>query len=53
MDPQAFSLNAWSHQGFTDVDLIRVEAARFRKVVEAAWLNVAPKRIAAKRDVRT
>jgi hypothetical protein len=45
MDPEAFSLNAWSHQGFTSVDLKRVGAARLRSVVEAAWRNVAPKKL--------
>jgi hypothetical protein len=45
MDPDAFSLNAWSHQGFTNVDLKRVGAARLRSVVEAAWRNVAPKKL--------
>jgi hypothetical protein len=43
MDPGAFTLNAWSHQGFTNVDLKRVDAKRLRSVVESAWRNVAAK----------
>jgi|SRR6516164_6542468 hypothetical protein len=40
MDPSAFSLNAWSRQGFTNVDLKHVDAKRLRSVVESAWRNV-------------
>jgi hypothetical protein len=47
MDPEAFSLNAWSHQGATNVHLRRLSATRFRAVVETAWRNVAPKKLAA------
>jgi len=48
IEPDVFSLNAWSHHGFTDVHLKRVKAARFRAVVDAAWRNVAPKRLVVK-----
>jgi hypothetical protein len=37
MAPRAFSLNAWSHQGWTNVELKRVSVARFRSLVESAW----------------
>src|SRR5947207_10175030 len=45
MDPKTYSLNPWSHQGWTNVDLKRVTAARFRQLIAAAWRNVAPKRL--------
>lgn len=47
MDPDAFSLNAWSHQGATNVHLRHLNATRFRTLVDAAWRNVAPKRMLA------
>jgi hypothetical protein len=47
MDPDAFSLNAWSHQGATDVNLKCVNALRFKALVSVAWRNVAPKRLVA------
>lgn len=53
MDPDAFSLNAWSHQGFTDVNLRLVNPARFRTLVQTAWRNVAPKRMVAEAEGAT
>ena len=50
MEPDVFSLNAWSHQRFTDVHLKRVKAARFRAVVDGAWRNVAPKRLVVEHE---
>jgi hypothetical protein len=50
MDPEAFSLNAWSHQGATNVHLKHVNAARFKTLVNVAWRNVAPKRLVAEKD---
>ena len=47
MDPDAFSLNAWSYQGATTVHLKHIALVQFRKVVQAAWRNVAPKRLVA------
>ncbi len=41
MDPGAFALNAWSRQGFTNVDLKRIDVKRLRSVVESAWRNVS------------
>jgi hypothetical protein len=49
-DPDAFSLNAWSYQGAVTVHLKHIQLARFRKVVEAAWRHVAPKRLVASVD---
>lgn len=50
MDPEAFSLNAWSHQGWTNVHFEHIELSRLRKVFEAAWRNVAPKKLVASID---
>lgn len=47
MDPDAFSLNAWSHIGAIEVHLRHVNATRLRTLVDAAWRNVAPKRMLA------
>jgi len=43
MHPKAFSLNAWSHHGATNVHLKHVSAAQFRDLVRTAWCKVAPK----------
>lgn len=43
MDPGAFSLNAWSRQGYTNVDLKHIDVSRLRTVIESAWSNVAAK----------
>jgi hypothetical protein len=45
MDPEAFSIGAWGGQGFTQVDLARVNAAQLRALADAAWRNVAPRRL--------
>jgi hypothetical protein len=45
MDPDAFSLGGWAHQGWTNVHLARVNAAQLRVLADAAWRNVAPKRL--------
>lgn len=42
MDPEAFSLGGWSHQGWTNVQLARVNTAQLRVLADAAWRNVAP-----------
>jgi hypothetical protein len=51
MYPKAFSQNAWSHQGATNVHLREVDAALFRRLVETAWKRVAPKKLAAAFDI--
>ena len=48
MDPKAFSTNAWSHHGWTNVHLKHISAAQFRELVRDAWRSVAPKKLAAK-----
>jgi hypothetical protein len=45
MDPDAFSVGSWGRQGFTRVDLTRVNAAQVRVLAAAAWRSVAPKRL--------
>jgi hypothetical protein len=50
--PHVFSTNAWSHQGWTNVHLSKITAARFREVVENSWRRVAPKRLVAEHDDR-
>ncbi len=44
MDPSAFSLNGWSRQGYTNVDLKHIDVSRLRTVMESAWTNVTTKR---------
>jgi hypothetical protein len=46
-DPQAFAVTPWAHQGWTSVDLRRVDAAELRELVAEAWAEVAPKRLVA------
>jgi hypothetical protein len=46
-DPQTFALTPWAHQGWTSVNLERVEAAELRELIAEAWAEVAPKRLAA------
>ena len=43
MDPRAVSLNAWSRQGWTTVNLRQVGVDRFRRLVASSWRLVAPK----------
>lgn len=49
-DPEAFSLNAWSRQGWTDVHLKHVSAAQFGALIESAWREVAPKKLVRGRE---
>jgi hypothetical protein len=48
--PRVFSTNAWSHQGWTNVDLKHITAAHFRELVESAWRGVAPNQLVARYD---
>jgi hypothetical protein len=47
MDSDTFSVNSWSHPGWTNVHMKLVTKAQFRTVVQSAWRNVAPKKLAA------
>ena len=42
--PAAFSLNAWSKQGWTNVHLDHVSEKECRELLQAAWKLVAPKK---------
>jgi len=48
--PRAFSTNAWSHQGWTNVHLEHISAEEFRYLVEKTWRKIAPKRLVAERE---
>jgi hypothetical protein len=41
MDPDAFSLNGWSQQGWTNVHLDKVTPTRFRTLAQESWSAVA------------
>ena len=49
--PKAFSTNAWSKHGWTNVHLQYVDAKLFRDLVADSWRAVAPKKLAAKYSV--
>lgn len=51
-EPDAFSTNAWSHHGWTNVHLPRVTEEHFRTLVENSWRRVASKRLVAQHDER-
>jgi hypothetical protein len=44
-NPKAFSLNAWSKQGWTNVHLAEVTSSECRALLEEAWRMVAPKQV--------
>jgi hypothetical protein len=48
--PLTFSTNAWSGQGWTNVQLKSVSADRFRELVEDSWRKIAPTRLVAEHD---
>lgn len=43
--PEVFSYGPWQHQGWTFVELAKVDAEMFRRLLSTAWCNVAPKRL--------
>jgi hypothetical protein len=47
MDPDAFSLNGWSLQGWTNVHLDKVTPSRFRTLAQSSWAEVAAKKRAS------
>lgn len=53
MHPKIFSLNAWSHQGATNVHLPFADTVLFRKLIEDSWRRVAPKKLVASYDEST
>lgn len=44
LQPEVFSLGGWSHQGWTRVDLTRVDPGEFRSLLTLAWRQIATKR---------
>src|SRR5438270_13478116 len=46
--PRAFSTNAWSKHGWTNIHLRHIDAKLFRDLVQDSWRAVAPKKLAAK-----
>jgi len=42
--PDVFALGGWSHQGWTRVELRRVDSAEFRALLVLAWRTIATKR---------
>jgi hypothetical protein len=47
-EPKAFSLNAWSCHGWTNVHLQHVSVKQFSVLVVEAWRQVAPKSLVAR-----
>jgi hypothetical protein len=47
---KAFSLNAWSKQGWTDLHLEHVTATECKQLLEEAWRHVAPKKLVKSHD---
>ena len=46
-DPETFRPTPWAHQGWTSVDLTRVDVEELRELTTEAWRGVAPKRLVA------
>ena len=44
LQPEVFELGGWSHQGWTKVDLTKVEAGEFKALMVLAWKKIATKR---------
>ncbi|HEY0094043.1 MAG TPA: MmcQ/YjbR family DNA-binding protein [Archangium sp.] len=47
MQPDVFAVTPWGHQGWTSVELARVDRALFEKLLVEAWRRIAPKRVVA------
>ncbi|WP_437813089.1 MmcQ/YjbR family DNA-binding protein [Sorangium sp. So ce1078] len=48
--PDVFSVTPWGHQGWTRVELRRVDRALLEELLVGAWRRVAPKRVVARWD---
>ncbi|WP_437506390.1 MmcQ/YjbR family DNA-binding protein [Sorangium sp. So ce1099] len=48
--PDVFSVTPWGHQGWTRVELRRVDPALLEELLVGAWRRVAPKRTVAQWD---
>jgi len=47
VQPKTFLVTPWGSQGWTSVDLTRVNPGMFKDLLVGAWRRVAPKRVAA------
>ncbi len=47
IDPDAYSLNGWSRQGWTTVPLDKVTPSLFRTLAQESWSEVAAKKRAS------
>jgi hypothetical protein len=45
LSPETFSLNGWSHHGWTNVHLHHISKSLFKELVKKSWKIVAPKKI--------
>jgi hypothetical protein len=45
MNPEALTQKYWGKKGYVEVNLARANAALLRALAQAAWRNIAPKRI--------
>ncbi|KYF60765.1 MmcQ/YjbR family DNA-binding protein [Sorangium cellulosum] len=45
--PDVFSVTPWGHQGWTRVELRRVDRTLLEELLAGAWRRVAPKRVVA------
>ncbi|WP_437975833.1 MmcQ/YjbR family DNA-binding protein [Sorangium sp. So ce295] len=48
--PDVFSVTPWGHQGWTRVELRRVDRTLLEELLVGAWRRVAPKRVVAQWD---
>lgn len=46
--PKIFKLTPWGHQGWTSVELQRVDPWLFEELLIGAWRRLAPKRVVAR-----
>ena len=45
MNPEALTLKFWGRSPYLEVNLERANAALLRALAQAAWRNIAPKRL--------
>ncbi len=48
--PRVFKLTGWGHQGWTSVELQRVDPWLFEELLVGAWRRLAPRRAIARWD---
>jgi hypothetical protein len=50
VQPQVFRRTAWGHQGWTSIELRRVDPWLFEELLVGAWRRLAPRRAIARWD---